>query len=521
MLLWAGSNANTMCPGAMTDAAARLLQANLLKPNLDPALRPVIQNAYDHVISRDPSYAWTSGQWMTERSGGSDVSQTETIATFSPAHPAALASTKEHIPCGPFSISGFKFFSSATDACMTILLARTTPDKGVSAFFAPMRRAGGETNGVRIQRLKDKLGTKPVPTAELELSGMRGWMIGEEGKGIQEIATMLNVTRVHCASGSLGSLGRGLAIARAYALVREVGAGKGVRVPLCQSNLHMRTLAELTGEYHGMSTCSLTQETYHHARAYLTDSQTATVLLFFFTVYILGLDESRSNGRGTRPPSSPTIKTLTPPERHVAPLLRVLSSLHKGYICKQSVPAIYACVEALGGVGYLNNAESEALNVSRLFRDACVNAIWEGTTDVVAADFLRAIKHPTSGAASVEALEWFVASTLGDKDKAGAGVLAAFERLFARIKGDTVASLLPEARHIMFELAEIVIAALLVVDAKRDSSEEAELIRRRFFAKKGYSDEAGLLGVATSLELDSAIVYGRQELQGQRQPSKL
>ncbi|SPQ21036.1 5d6e90a4-993f-4e89-ac35-7d7a8761ef99 [Thermothielavioides terrestris] len=241
--LWEASCANTTCPAAMQDGAARLLQRHLAdKTGLSAVERRVFQNAYDHLISRDPAKAWTSGQWMTERAGGSDVSQTETVATYDPypaSSPAPLADAAENIPLGPWSISGFKWFSSATDAQMTILLAKTDPAKGVSAFLAPMRRhnpaqGGGasELNGVTIQRLKQKLGTQSLPTAELELRGMRAWLIGQEGRGIHEISTILTITRVHTAVASVGYLGRMLAVARAYAAVRPAGLGRGRRVLL-------------------------------------------------------------------------------------------------------------------------------------------------------------------------------------------------------------------------------------------------------------------------------------------------
>ncbi|MBE3046060.1 hypothetical protein IMZ48_26670, partial [Candidatus Bathyarchaeota archaeon] len=68
------------CPSAMHDGATRLLQLQLADPSLDRQRRNVFQNALAHLLSRDPAHAWTSGQWMTERSGGSDVSLTETLA---------------------------------------------------------------------------------------------------------------------------------------------------------------------------------------------------------------------------------------------------------------------------------------------------------------------------------------------------------------------------------------------------------------------------------------------------------
>ena len=500
----------------MTDGAARLLQTHLAKNDLDPIQRDVLQKAFDRLISRDPKRAWTSGQWMTERPGGSDVSLTETVATYAPyphqTNASALADVEEKVPFGPWSIDGFKFFSSATDSSMTILLAKTGPGKGVSAFFAPMRRynpdlvsvtgnAGGvELNGVHIQRLKDKFGTKSLPTAELELSGMRGWMIGEEGKGIHEISTILNITRAHSTIAAMGYLGRGLAVARAYALVREVGAGKGKRIPLCKSPLHMRTLANMTSEYH------------------------ALMLLTFFTIYVMGIDETVNDGRKTQTPSTDALKTFTPPPEYVAPLLRVLSSLHKAYCCKQSVPLMYACMESLGGVGYLNNSESEHLNLSRLFRDLCVLSIWEGTTDVLSTDTLRALKHPSTGKQSLDAVDWFVSSTLGANTLWGSqnsAALDTWKTLKTRLETDSPASLAADARDITFRIAEVLIAALLSVDARSDGNESAAEMGRRFMERVGFSSNGKLSNPSNSLTTDSAIVYGNQGGSSSNANSKL
>src|ERR1700728_3835864 len=149
------------CPSAMTDGAASLLFRHLSNTSLSPSMRLVLESAFKRLTSREPSYAWTSGQWMTERKGGSDISGTETLAkqANSPLQSTGVDGT----PLGPYSISGFKWFSSATDANMAILLARTYSGR-LSAFYAPMRRtnpndsAEVELNGVAIQRLKSKLG---------------------------------------------------------------------------------------------------------------------------------------------------------------------------------------------------------------------------------------------------------------------------------------------------------------------------------------------------------------------------
>lgn len=194
--LWSASSAYVICPSAMQDGAAAVLKDQLAKETYDTQARDVLQDAFARLTTRDPAIGWTSGQWMTERAGGSNVSGTETIATFIGPTEARSA---DGLLLGPWRIDGFKWFSSATDCSMAILLAKTS--KGLSCFFAPTRRlpkhGREETNGILIQRLKSKMGTRALPTAELELEGMRAYLLGEEGKGVKVISSMLNITRVH------------------------------------------------------------------------------------------------------------------------------------------------------------------------------------------------------------------------------------------------------------------------------------------------------------------------------------
>ena len=130
--------------------------------------RKVFREALARLTDLDPDRAWTSGQWMTERAGGSDVRGTETVATRIGMR--AGGEDADGMPLGPWRVDGFKWFSSATDAQMAVLLART--ENGVSAFYAPLRRRNPtspdrtESNGVTIQRLKPKLGTRALPTAD-------------------------------------------------------------------------------------------------------------------------------------------------------------------------------------------------------------------------------------------------------------------------------------------------------------------------------------------------------------------
>ncbi|KAL1854803.1 hypothetical protein Daus18300_011319 [Diaporthe australafricana] len=511
--LWEGSAANVPCPSAMQDGAARLLQVHLASGGgLDATQRRVLENALEHLLSRDPAKAWTSGQWMTDRTGGSDVSLTETVAQYQPSAEPGLADADEYVPLGPWSISGFKWFSSATDSAMTVLLART--QNGISAFFAPVRRhdpsaksmtgrprgsTGAELNGVRIQRLKNKFGTKSLPTAELELDGMRGWLLGKEGRGVNEISTILTLTRVHSAVAAVGYVGRALGVARAYARVRQVGAGRGQRVLLTQSPLHMQTLADMTVEYRG------------------------TMLLTFFSAYVLGLDENPEKVSGSG--LSPALAALTPEQNGVAPLLRVLTPLCKAYVCARSVPLMHRCMEALGGVGYLENEEAQHLNIGRLFRDCCVLPIWEGTTDVLASDFLRALKHPSGGRESVAALDVLFSKAgngwPGSADDGAGGwhPVESWEAVKKTLARESQADLVGDARQILWTVAEGLVAVLLYADARRDDDQAAWDVLSRWrlsFGGKSFHEGKEITDMGKSqsngkdrLASNSAIVYGQ------------
>ncbi|KAF2860596.1 acyl-CoA dehydrogenase NM domain-like protein, partial [Piedraia hortae CBS 480.64] len=328
--LWSASCAITTCPAAMTDGAASLLHRHSGKNEL-------FENAFSRLTSRNASQAWTSGQWMTERTGGSDVSGTETIATPINGQDA-------------WSISGFKFFSSAADSNITILLAQTK--EGLSAFLAHLP----QENAITVQRLKNKVGTRPLPTAELVLTNMKGYLIGTPGSGIREISTMLNITRIHTAISALGFWGRGLAIARAYARVRHVARG----ALLGELPNHQETMALLHTRY------------------------AAHMHLGYFVVYLFGIVEAEESSF----PSEVVlgIKTLS----QAALLLRLLTPVLKAQASLAAVHGLYDAMQMLGGIGYLE--EDMHLNIARLWRDTAVLPIWEGTVDVLAIDTRRVLE---------------------------------------------------------------------------------------------------------------------------------
>ncbi|KDD73485.1 hypothetical protein H632_c2127p0, partial [Helicosporidium sp. ATCC 50920] len=157
LMLYGASSGLFNCPLAMTDGAARLCE---LKRSAHPALA----DAFEHLTSRDPARFWTSGQWMTEKAGGSDVAAgTETVAV--PAEPGRAAAGSR------FALHGYKWFTSAADGEMAMTLGRERDangqpvpgNKGLSLFFVQIRRDAGPTGraprGFEVVRLKDKLGT--------------------------------------------------------------------------------------------------------------------------------------------------------------------------------------------------------------------------------------------------------------------------------------------------------------------------------------------------------------------------
>jgi alkylation response protein AidB-like acyl-CoA dehydrogenase len=332
LYLFVPDSATYGCPLAMTDGAARVLELH--------GERDLMETAYRRLTTRDASLFWTSGQWMTERPGGSDVSRTETKAI-----PVDLRQNQ-------WEINGFKWFSSATEADMTLLLARAYDpntkefkegSRGLSLFFAKMRHPDGTLNGIRVHRLKQKYGTKAVPTAELELVGMKGRLLGKLHRGVPSISPILNITRMHCSIAVCGSLRRALAVAKEYARVREAQGKRLVDHPL-----HMRTLADIELIYR------------------------AAMQITFYAISLLGRTEC------------PIPNSVA--EQEDRQMFRLITPITKLWTAKHCVAAISEAMEALGGQGYM-----EDVGITRLLRDAQVNTIWEGTTNILSLDLLRAL----------------------------------------------------------------------------------------------------------------------------------
>ncbi|MGA9341912.1 MAG: acyl-CoA dehydrogenase family protein, partial [Rhodanobacteraceae bacterium] len=208
------------CPLAMTDGAASALKAS--------GNGRLIERAVPHLTSRDASTLWLSGQWMTEAIGGSDVSRTETVA--------------HRDDDGRWRLYGRKWFTSAVIGEMALTLARPEgAGDGADAlalFYVETHDDSGGWNGIRVERLKDKLGTRELPTAEIELEGAIAEPVGPLTNGVRLIAPMLNVTRTWNAVGALATMRRCIALAADYAQRRQVFGRALIDQPL-----HAATLA--------------------------------------------------------------------------------------------------------------------------------------------------------------------------------------------------------------------------------------------------------------------------------------
>lgn len=310
------------CPLAMTDGAAKSL---LISKN-----QILIERALPHLTCRDPTLFWTSGQWMTEATGGSDVGLSQTVARDE---------------TGAWRLYGRKWFTSAITSQMALTLARPVGNppggKGLALYYVETRDAQGRPNNIVVNRLKDKLGTRKVPTAELELEGTPAQLVYGTSDGVRNIAPMLNVTRTWNAVTAVSLMRRGIALARDYARKRRAFGASLIDKPL-----HADTLAGMQAEFEGA---------FH---------------LAFFVVELLGRSEA----------GNASAEQLA--------LLRALTPIAKLTTGKQVVAVLSEAIECFGGAGYV-----EDTGLPQLLRDAQVLPIWEGTTNVLALDTLRALQE--------------------------------------------------------------------------------------------------------------------------------
>ncbi|EDP65702.1 Acyl-CoA dehydrogenase [alpha proteobacterium BAL199] len=329
--LFAQAEFGLLCPISMTDALTRTI-----RHFADPAL---VERYLPGLTADDLEHQIQGAMFMTERAAGSDVGATITRA----------------VPNGnAWRLHGDKWFCSNTDAGLALVLARPegAPSgiKGVSLFLLPRDLPEGGRNAYRIVRLKDKLGTRSMPSGEITLEGALAWMVGEPGQGFVQMAEMINQSRLSNAVRSAGMMRRAWREAVTVARGRSAFGRRLIDMPLQQRQL-LKIL--LPGEQ-------------------------ALSMVLYTADALSRADSGDAEGKALR---------------------RILTPLVKFRVCRDARKVTGDAMEARGGVGYI-----EEWIEPRLLRDSHLGSIWEGTSNIVALDVLRAARKDSAHTALGDAL---------------------------------------------------------------------------------------------------------------------
>jgi putative acyl-CoA dehydrogenase len=330
------------CPITMTHAAVASLRhapelardwlPKILKRAYDPSLQPVAAKA-----------AVTIGMGMTERQGGTDVRANTTHAERMSGNGAET-----------YAITGHKWFLSAPMSDAFLVLAQASA--GLTCFLVPRLAPDGTVNGIRLERLKDKLGNRSNASAEIVFDRALGWRVGEEGRGIATIIDMVTLTRLDCAIASAGLMRQALARSLHHASHRIVFQKRLIDQPMMLS-----VLADMALDVEAAAALS-----FRLARAF--DG---------------GDDEDEAAYR------------------------RLMTPVTKFWVCKIAPALIYEAMECHGGNGYVEEG-----GMPRLYREAPVNAIWEGSGNVMGLDVLRVSERAPETAERV--LGGLAAASIGE-----------------------------------------------------------------------------------------------------------
>jgi acyl-CoA dehydrogenase len=321
------AESGVFCPVSMTDALARVLELYASEPLKQRFLPALTATTMDELQQ--------AAMFLTEKQGGSDVGQTVTIA-----RPRTIIDHHTFEP--EWELWGDKWFCSNVSADLILTLARpegaSAGTRGLGLFLVPRFLEDGTHNAYTIDRLKDKLGTRSLATGEVTLHGSQAYLVGKIDRGFVQITEMINLTRIWAAIGSLAAMRRSYLEALTYTRGR-VAFGR----PLAEHPLMRRQLVDLLIEVEGCAALAF---------------ETAKIL---DCVDRYGAEEDHR-------------------------LLRILTPLSKYYIPKRGEYVTLEALEMLGGNGYVEDWAN-----ARFLRDAIVNVVWEGSSNVIVLDVARAI----------------------------------------------------------------------------------------------------------------------------------
>lgn len=308
------------CPVSMTDAAARTLR-KFGDPDLFRAY-------IDRLTSTEADTRYTGAMFMTETQAGTDIAMTETRA----------------VPDGDaWRLTGKKWFTSNPDADVVLTLAKypggDDTTRGVGLFMLPRLMPDGTRNNYVIDRLKDKLGTRSMPSGEITLDGAYALQIGELDRGFRQMAEMINTSRLSNAMRSAALMRRAVSESVGHARKRVV-FGK----PLMEQPLMRMTILPMQLE-----------------------AEAALGLIFY---------------------AGDCLQKADAGDEHAKEIIRALTPIAKHYICKKARFVTGEAMEIRGGNGYIEDWPN-----SRLLRDSHLGSIWEGSSNVIALDVLRCMKQ--------------------------------------------------------------------------------------------------------------------------------
>lgn len=403
----------------------------------------------DHVLAKFSSGEWAgeTAQLLTERTGGSDLGALETTAVRDG---------------DAWRLTGFKWFASNCNGEAFVVLAKPegAPDssRGVATFLVLRTRRDGSRNGVRIRRLKDKLGTKSVASGEIELVDAEAFLLSGEpsadagpsdGKGLGRMMELTNSARLGIALFALGNARRGLVESLCYARRRHAFGGALIDKPLMR-----RKLAEM-----------------------IVDVEAAQAMVF--------------DGTGAANHRQP---------RRIRQ--RIAVPVTKLKVCRLGITIASDAIEIHGGNGYI-----EQWPVARLLRDAQVNTIWEGPDNILCLDVRRGIEraqahepllarmHDAVSVADGDEVTALVARRIGDLEAA----ITAWTKLDGAV---AEARLFPLAQFI----GDVYAAALLVEQAaweRADGRGDRKALVASLFAQRHLADPGPLRGI--DADADDAV----------------
>jgi putative acyl-CoA dehydrogenase len=406
LFLFHPSSSYFSCPLAMTDGAAKLIELYG-----DQNLK---NKAFKNLTSHNPETFWTSGQWMTEKTGGSDV---------------GLSETRAYKKGDEYHLYGVKWFTSATTSQMAMTLARVVDEngnviegsKGLGLFYLELRDSNNQLNNIEILRLKDKMGTKALPTAELKLNGTKAKLIGETGEGIKKIASLFNITRIYNSCCATAAYYRVLDMAINYSRNRYAFKKNIIDHPL-----HFKKLSELKVKFHAC---------FH---------------LTFFLSRLLGESEQSPNKESEK-------------------VLRLLTPIAKLTTAKLNMVGTSELIECFGGAGTI-----EDTGLPKWLRDAQILTIWEGTTNVLSLDALRAISRDQAFLPYIEKMKSILQNVIDSEQKTLLIDKCEHLMLFMnQLSGLDHASIEFIADDLSFTIAKVTSAILMLEHASHYSNETA------------------------------------------------